>query len=572
MSWVLPGAPPETATGTTAHDAGWALPPWGEPFRVLVVEDSLSDARLLQEMLQTAWPLELDTPLEIVHVQRLADAYPYLSTGVACVLLDLWLPDASGLESMLQVRVAAPAVPVIVVSGLGDEGLAVEAVHRGAQDYLMKGQVDGALVSRAIRYAVERKRIEAELQAREELSRAVLDSMPAAVAVLDRQGTIVSVNQAWAVRAAEHGGDVLWSGVGMSYPEACARALGPAPVDAGRAMAGIRAVLDGAERSLTMDYTVAAPDGEHRCALHVWPLALGPGGAVVSQVDLGRPEPPEDQAMPVLFRAAAVPEGGEAALRAALATEELRVFYQPQVRLDTGAVLGFEALVRWCHPELGLLEPDRFLPVAEATGLVVPVGRWVLRAACQEAAAWHAAAPRLPPPRLMVNLSARQLADRGLVTEVAATLDATGLDPGSLCLEVTEDAAAARHEVLHALARLGVSLAVDDLGSGPVSLVGLCRLPVDTVKVDRSVVAGLGKRPDAAAVVAAVVGAAGSLGLEVVAEGVETAAQLAEVRRLGCGAAQGCLFAAPRPGEIARGLVAECFPVETGPAEGSPAS
>ena len=294
MSWVLPGARPETATGTVAGDAAWTPARWGEPFRVLVVEDSPSDARLVQEMLETAWPVELDAPLEIVHVERLADAYPYLSAGVACVLLDLWLPDAAGLESMLQVRVAAPAVPVIVLSGLDDEGLAVEAVHRGAQDYLMKGQVDGALVSRSIRYAVERKRIEAELEAREELSRAVLDSLPAAVAVLDGQGTIVSVNQAWAMRAAQHGGDVLWSGVGMSYPEACARAMGPAGTDAVRAMAGIRAVLDGAERALSMEYAVATPGGEaRRAALHVWPLALGQGGAVVSHVELGGPDPPE---------------------------------------------------------------------------------------------------------------------------------------------------------------------------------------------------------------------------------------------------------------------------------------
>jgi CheY-like chemotaxis protein len=293
MSWVLHGsASPETATGRAAQGAAQAPTPRGEPFRVLVVEDSVSDARLVQEMLQAAWPLQADAALEIVHVERLADAYPHLSTGVDCVLLDLWLPDAAGLESMLQVRVAAPAVPVIVLSGLDDEGLAVEAVHRGAQDYLMKGQADGPLVTRAIRYGVERKRIEAELAAREELSRAVLDSMPAAVAVLDGQGGIVCVNQAWAVQAAAHGGDALWSGVGMSYPEACGRAMGPGPADAARAMAGIRAVLAGAERTLSMAYTVATPDGERRCALHVWPLALGAGGAVVSHVELGpTPEP-----------------------------------------------------------------------------------------------------------------------------------------------------------------------------------------------------------------------------------------------------------------------------------------
>ncbi|HYT26067.1 MAG TPA: response regulator [Actinomycetota bacterium] len=299
MSWVLQRPPPpQTATGSAPRGAGRVPAPWGEPFRVLVIEDSPSDARLVEEMLETAWPPGLGTPLEIVHVERLADAYPHLSAGVACVLLDLWLPDAAGLESMLQVRVADPAVPVIVLSGLDDEGLAVEAVHRGAQDYLMKGQADGPLMSRAIRYAVERKRIEAELEAREELNRAVLDSMPAAVAVLDAQAGIVSVNQAWAVRAAQHGDDVLWSGVGMGYAEACARAGGPGPADADRAMAGIRAVLAGAERNLSMAYTVATPDGERRCVLHVWPLALGQGGVVVSHAGLDGLEPPGDPERP----------------------------------------------------------------------------------------------------------------------------------------------------------------------------------------------------------------------------------------------------------------------------------
>ena len=545
--------PPEPAPGSSQDADGWFGRPAGEPFRVLVVEDDPPDARLVEEMLHDAWP-----ELEVVHAGCLADAYQHLGPQTGCVLLDLRLPDAAGLEAMLQVRAATPAMPVIVLSGLDDDELAVEAVHRGAQDYLVKGHIDGPLVSRAIRHAVERKRAEAELQQREELGRAVLDAVPANLAVLDPEGTIVAVNQAWALHAAEAGGDVLWAGVGSGYLEVCARAKGPVGPDAPRAAAGIREVLAGAP-GFQMEYLAATPEGERWHELRVWPLSSGRGGVVVSHQELAEP----DGQRPSQRQAALAARG---ALRGALQRDQLRTFYQPVVRLDTGAVVGFEALARWLHPDRGLVMPAEFIPTAEASGLIGPVGSRVLRAACEQAARWRARNPYLPQPRLAVNLSPGQLADPGLVEEIGGILVATRLDPAALCLEITESAiiedVGAAVGVLGALKRLGVLLAVDDFGTGYTSLAHLRRFPVDVLKIDRSFVAGVDTRPQDAAIVTAVLGLARALGLEVVAEGVETRAQLAALRSLGCLLAQGFLFAAPRAGELAFGLAAEHFPVD----------
>jgi EAL domain-containing protein (putative c-di-GMP-specific phosphodiesterase class I) len=207
-----------------------------------------------------------------------------------------------------------------------------------------------------------------------------------------------------------------------------------------------------------------------------------------------------------------------------------------------------EALVRWVHPERGLLEASQFVPLAEETGIIVPVGGWVLAEACREAATWsgngHA-------PAVSVNLSARQLSRLDLVDLVSAALEESGLNPDRLWLEITESTlmedADTAVEALQRLRALGVHLSVDDFGTGYSSLAYLRRFPVDSLKVDRSFVAGLGEDPEDSAIVEAVVSMAHSLHLSVVAEGVETDEQLARLRDLGCELAQGFYFAAPVP-------------------------
>jgi diguanylate cyclase (GGDEF)-like protein/PAS domain S-box-containing protein len=243
----------------------------------------------------------------------------------------------------------------------------------------------------------------------------------------------------------------------------------------------------------------------------------------------------------------------ENALRSALDHDELRVHYQPIFSLRDLRTVGVEALVRWQHPTRGLLPPSEFIDVAEDSGLIVPLGAWVLAESCRQLVEWNSQLPDDRKLSLSVNLSARQLAEPGLVETVRSTLQAAGIDPMivDVWLEVTEtlvlrdpESAAAR---LTELRSLGVRLAVDDFGTGYSSLSYLRRFPVSALKIDRAFVAGLGQSSEDEAIVLAVVHLAHALGLEVVAEGVESDVQLSRLREIGCDFAQGYLLQAPLP-------------------------
>ncbi|WNV75584.1 EAL domain-containing protein [Geodermatophilus sp. DSM 44513] len=236
----------------------------------------------------------------------------------------------------------------------------------------------------------------------------------------------------------------------------------------------------------------------------------------------------------------------EADLRAGITRDEMRLLYQPVVDTASGCLVGVEALVRWQHPTRGLLGPDAFIAVAEDTGLVVPLGEWVLQEACRQLAAWRRAGLDLT---VAVNVSARQLADPQFPDLVAAVVTTSGVDPAAVCLELTEtallDATGATVATLRRLHAFGVRLALDDFGTGFSSLTFLKRFPIDVVKIDRSFVCDLVDDTSDAAIVAAVVTLGRSLGLQTVAEGVEHADQLTALRQLGCQLAQGYLFSAP---------------------------
>ncbi|HEU4657126.1 MAG TPA: EAL domain-containing protein [Capillimicrobium sp.] len=234
----------------------------------------------------------------------------------------------------------------------------------------------------------------------------------------------------------------------------------------------------------------------------------------------------------------------ESALRHATARGELTLLYQPQVSLGDERVVGAEALLRWDHPVHGRIGPDRFIPLAEQTGLIVEMGAWVVREACARAATWP------DDLTISVNVSARQLGAPGLADTVRSALDGSGLAPERLCLEITETALLADvdgvTETLTALKELGVRLAIDDFGVGHASLSHLRQLlPVDTLKIDKSFVDGIVEDAEDSAIVEGVVRLAHSLGLEVVAEGVETAAQAERLQTMACQSAQGFLFARP---------------------------
>jgi EAL domain-containing protein (putative c-di-GMP-specific phosphodiesterase class I) len=236
----------------------------------------------------------------------------------------------------------------------------------------------------------------------------------------------------------------------------------------------------------------------------------------------------------------------ESALRRAI-PGQLVAHYQPVVAVDDASVVAVEALVRWQHPSRGLVSPGEFIPVAEESGLVVPLGSWILGEACRQAARWDAI-------RVSVNVSGRQVAEGSLVAAVSGALEKSGLDPERLQLELTETVLMAdidRHvAVMHDLKDLGVKLALDDFGTGYSSLSYLHRFPIDRIKIDRSFVSGLPESRADRAIVSAVVSFARALDMDVVAEGVESQAHVDALRELGCEYAQGFFF--HRPVEAAR--------------------
>jgi diguanylate cyclase (GGDEF)-like protein len=252
-----------------------------------------------------------------------------------------------------------------------------------------------------------------------------------------------------------------------------------------------------------------------------------------------------------------------AELHRAIARKEIEVFYQPQIDIDRGTVVGVEALVRWRHPEWGLVAPDRFLPVAEDDGAIVGIDRFVLRTACAQLRAWQA--DGLPVPMVSVNLSARTVALTDVTALVRDALDATGLDAQCLEIEVSEhvvaDAEGDVERKLIALRDMGVQLAIDDFGTGHSSLGHLKRFQLDTIKLDRSFVADVTGQPRASdiAVLRAVVTMAGDLGLRCVAEGVETVAQRKVLRYLRCHLVQGFLYGRPLPALELSALVEQSF-------------
>jgi diguanylate cyclase len=254
----------------------------------------------------------------------------------------------------------------------------------------------------------------------------------------------------------------------------------------------------------------------------------------------------------------------ENAIRKAIEREEFRVFFQPEVAIDGEHITGMEALVRWQHPERGLLGPGEFISLAEETGLIVPLGTWVLRDACRRAVAWQRSRPADQPLTLRVNVSARQLAQDDLREMVAGVIRETGIEPASLCLEVTESVLIEDPEesisTLTDLKQLGVKIAIDDFGTGYSSLEYLRRLPVDCVKVDRSFVRGLPENEEDVAIVNAVIELGHALKLSVTAEGVETLEQLGNLRTAGCDTAQGFLFFRPEPPEEVAKLFAGANP------------
>jgi diguanylate cyclase len=550
---------------------------------ILLVEDSPGDVRLVEELLREAWPVAGS----INHVSSVEDAIGRVAKDVpACILLDLSLPDAQGLGTLERVRDAYPSVPIVVLTGTDDEAQAVQAVQEGAQDYLVKGQVDGHLLGRAIRYAIERKFAEVQLSHQalhdpltglanrallmERLAQALArtERRPSSVAVLfldiDRFKTIND-------NFGHEVGDSVLACIGDRLRKALR------PEDVASRFGGDEFVvlcedLEDDRHVVTIANRIGRSISE--------PISLDAGEVVVT-TSIGiaaargigdRPEVLLRNADAAVYRAK---ERGrdrleffdqrmrarllsrsrrETELRHAIDAGELRLHYQPLVVMDDLRVERVEALVRWEHPRRGLLLPREFIPVAEETGFIVDLGSWVLREACCQTVRWEHAFPDQRLTSIAVNVSPRQLDHPDFEDTVWKIVDETGAEPKNLWFEITEtafmDPAPPVLEMLSRLRELGIHLAIDDFGTGYSSLSHLRQFRIDELKVDQTFVQGLERDAEDSSIVTAVVNLAHNLGLSAVAEGVETAEQSRRVQSVGCDLAQGFYFAAPEPASL----------------------
>jgi diguanylate cyclase (GGDEF)-like protein/PAS domain S-box-containing protein len=675
---------------------------------LLLVEDNPGDARLLREMLNEQGLHDT----ELTHVEHLGAAEAHLAESkVDIIILDLGLPDARGLDAVRRTHRAAPHVPLVVLTGMDDEILAAQSLQEGAQDYLIKDQIDGRSLLRSLRYSMERKSMEEALFEEKERAEVTLNCIAHGVVCTDISGNITFLNLAaekmtgWRLleaagrptsevlrilnatshepipnpmdraRAITHtlhppSNSILAQRDGLEIPiedsvalihdregQATGSVVVLRDVSAARAMAeqmthsAEHDFLTGLPNRLLLNDRVTqaitlAPRHLKKVALLFLDLdgfkhindSLGhPAGDellksiatrlvdcvrnsdTVSRqggdefvVLLSEVEQPEDTAITARRMLQAVakahsisghdlhittsigvsvyPDDGpdaetliknadtamyqakengrqsyqffkpamnvraverqslEEGLRRALERHEFDVHYQPKVNLNTGKIAGAEALLRWTHPSRGLISPANFIPIAEDCGLILPIGKWVLHEACQQAQTWISAG--LPLGTIAVNVSAGEFRNEHFLEGIFTTLEETTLDPKFLELELTESVlmkhAESAESILTALRARGVQVAIDDFGTGYSSLSYLSRFPIDALKIDQSFVRQITAQQEAS-IVTAIISMGRSLKLRVVAEGVETLEELAFLQAQKCDEAQGYFFGRPVP-------------------------
>jgi diguanylate cyclase (GGDEF)-like protein/PAS domain S-box-containing protein len=678
---------------------------------ILLVEDNPGDARLIREMFREPG----SRSIELEHVECMMDAEAYLASGsVDIILLDLGLPDVQGLEAVRRARKAAHNIPLVVLSGLDDESMAVQAMQEGAQDYLIKGQIEPRELIRALRYAVERQVFEETLFEEKERAQVTLDCIGDAVISTDIEGNITFLNlvaermTGWSLKEVagrpmaeafhivnattrsivpnmmaataeqDQAGHLPYNTILIRRDgsEICivdsvapihdhyGRVVGSVKVF--RDMSDARAMAEQIAHSAEHDFLTGLPNrlllndrigqaialaqrSKSKAALLFMDLdgfkhindSLGhqtgdnllqcvanrlldcirapdtvsrQGGDefIVLLQGVTRPEDASTAAKRVLsaleetfsvgqnnlhittsIGLSLYPDDGldaetliknadtamyqakengrqgfqffkremnvraverqsiEEDLRRALERKEFTLHYQPKVNLATGAITGAEALLRWSHPTRGSVSPAQFIPVAEDSGLILPIGAWVLREACAQSQAWVDAG--LPVVSMAVNVSAVEFRNPNFLNNLFTTLNETGLDPRSLELEVTEGVLMKNVElgasILESLRAKGVRVAIDDFGTGYSSLSYLRKFPLDALKIDQSFVRQIPDSPDEATIVNAIISMGRSLHLRVIAEGVETAEDLAFLQDHECDEAQGYYFSRPVPAD-----------------------
>ncbi|MBI1964716.1 MAG: EAL domain-containing protein [Betaproteobacteria bacterium] len=555
---------------------------------VLLIEDNPGDARLIEVMLAE----DPETPFRLNCVDRLARGLEFLaSEKPGLVLLDLSLPDSHGLDTFARVYAHSPTVPIIVLTGNDDQTVALTAVKTGAQDYLIKGKLDRELLVRAMHYSIERKRYQEQLE--HQANYDALTGLPNRNLLLDRlKQAVFAQRQVRSIALVfidlDHFkfiNDSLGHNAGDKLLQHMAERLSSVvrEGDTVSRLGGDEFILilndqhnedvifRAMQRIINKLSEPVSIDGHELYVTCSAGISLHPQDGpdietLLKNADAAMYRAKERGRNNFQFYTSEMNRlvnerlALESSLRRALERREFLLHYQPKINLKTGAIVGVEALVRWQHPEWGLMYPDRFIPLAEETGLIVPIGEWVLRTACEQNRAWQDAGLR--PVTVSVNLSARQFRQEALFKSVARILSETGLRPRHLEMELTESMvmhnAEAAIAILQGLKELGVQLSVDDFGTGYSSLSYLKSLPIGILKIDRSFVRDISARGgrDGGVLAQAIISLGHSLKLKIVAEGVEDDAQLKFLKAYRCDEAQGYYFSKPVPPEECARLLA----------------
>jgi len=545
--------------------------------RILFVESDPNEARLISLKLSESSSY---MRFHVTTVCLLKEAIDQLSENTFdVVLLNLTLPDGRGLGSLNKIQGVAPSIPIVVLGGINDEELALYAVQSGAQDYLVKGQLDRNLLSRSLLYAIERKRTEDRLSHlaqydlvtglpnralfRDRLTRALAHAhrkkQVAALLFLDLDH-FKSINDSLGHDA----GDQLLKQVAdrlkscLREGDTIARLGGDEftviledIVDSESIANVAQKIVDLMARSFKLnDQEVFVTTS---IGIATYPDCGTDQKALIKNADAALYDAKAHGRSTYRFYHEKMniiaSEHLEllTSLRHAVTRNEFVLRYQPQINSFTGQIVGVEALLRWNHPEKGLIYPSQFVHLLEDTGLIVPVGEWVIRTACEQGKVWQDAG--LPGIPISVNISARQFKQKNLVSMISQILLDTKLEPRFLQLEITEsvlvDNIGVTVATLRALHTIGTKLAIDDFGTGYSSLSYLKQFPLHTLKIDRSFLQDVNKTSQDAAIATAIITLGHSMKLEVIAEGVETNEQMDFLKKRNCSIMQGHLFGYP---------------------------
>ena len=546
--------------------------------RVLLIEDDEDDYVLTKELLAEVFGRQLSLDWVFAWQPALEQV---LEDRHDVVIVDYRLGARNGLELVREAVHLGCCMPFIVLTGEGNREIDLEAMHAGATDYLVKGEITAPLLDRSIRYAIERRKSERHLAQLAQIDQLTglanryrfRDFLDRSISLASRQLStvalmLIDLNRFKAVNDTygHAAGDLLLKEIAERLRQ-CVR-----PSDLVARLGGdeFTIVMPDVEDVASLDATAQRLLAEVRqpicigsCEVDVgasigiahYPNDADCADSIIVSADTAMYAGKEQQGgsfqfyTPEMHQRAAYRLELERNLRRAIPQQQFELFFQPQVDLRSGRLLGFEALLRWHHPELGLVEPSDFIELAEESSLILPIGEWVLEETCAQLVTWRKAG--LPEVHVAVNFSARQFQDDGLVDLVSTTLTRHDLPPRLLEIEITESdilqKPAEANLLLASFSELGIRVALDDFGTGYSSLNHLRAFPGAIIKIDRSFIRDIETNCSNRAIVQSLIAMAHDLDLKVVAEGVESAAQLRYLHSRDCDIVQGYLISKPVP-------------------------